>query len=119
MEFDRGGEEGIKRGIRQQVERGAEPAVKRPAWSVRGRNTADLTGDEFEAAAVKAAAECDLDLARSVPAELQDCRLIAAKPNCSRKTFGGSARVDHEIALAGGTVGRGKADAQRTGKRSP
>src|SRR5216683_1182297 len=119
MEFDRGGEEGIERGIREQVERGAEPAVRRPAWSVRGRNTADLTGDELEAAAVKAAAERELDLARPVPAELQDRGLIAGEPNCSRKTCFGAAGVDHEIAIAGGTVGRGKTDAQRAGKRSP
>src|SRR5215471_11565370 len=116
LKFDRRRDEGIERGIREQIDRGGEPAGRCPARSMRWGYAADLTGDEAEAAAVKAATERRGDVLRSVPAQLEDTRLLAGKLECGRKPCGGSAGMNDEITIARGGFRCCKLRSERAGE---
>src|SRR5882672_120127 len=117
VERDGGRQQRIEPRIRQEVERGGEPAAMRPARPMRGRDLPDLARHQPEAAAVERAAERDRDLAGAVPAHFQHRRLGAGEPDRGREPGRAPARMDHEIAIARRGVRRRKADAKGAGER--
>src|SRR5580658_4481860 len=80
---------------------------------MRWRNLADLAGEEFEAAAMKSAAERDRDVAGAIPAHLEHRRLVAGEGERCRQTARTPAGMDDEIAIVAGPIRWSKIYPQR------
>src|SRR5690242_15834145 len=106
-------EQRIEPRIGKEVERGREPAAMRPARTVRGRDLADLAGDEPEPPAVEGAAERCRHVAGAIPAHLQDGRLLARKRERGREPGRAAARMHDEVAVAWRRVRGRKSAAER------
>ena len=100
-ERDRRRDQGVERGVVQQVERGGKTAAIVPARAMRRRDLADLAGDELEAAGVEDVAERDFHFVGAVPGQFQHRRLVAGEPQRGREPGRGGAGVHHQIAVAG------------------
>ncbi len=85
----------------------------RPARPVRGRDLADLARDQPKTAAVEGLAERNRYFARTVPAQFDDGRLVAGKTQRRREPGRGGARMDDDVAIAGGIEGQREAGPQR------
>ena len=113
------GDKAIKDGIGEEREREIEPPLAAPARAPRRGDGADLRGDEAQAAGVEILAQRRGDGAIAVPAQLDDARLEAGKPQACRKARGRATRMEDEIGLALGILrsreiaAQGGSDARR------
>jgi membrane glycosyltransferase len=113
IESDRRSGQRIEPRIQQKPERSGEPALRRPAGPMRGRDTADLAGNEAQPARMEGAAEWRRDVASAVPAEFEYGRLFARQPDRGRQTGACCAGVDDKIAIAWRVGGRCEFHAER------
>ena len=103
-------------GSRGELDRGFEPLAMGERRAVRGRDLADLAGNDLQAAAVERAAERHRHRPRAVPAQLDDGRLVAGDVERGGKSLRRGAGVKDEIAIGRRRVGRGEVQAQRPGQ---
>src|SRR5262245_2065502 len=113
VEVDGRRQQGVERRIVEQRDRGGKPAPRRPARPMRRRDLADLACHKPQPPAVKRLAERRRDVARPVPAQLDDGGLLSRELERCRETGGAAARMKHEIAIVGRGVRRRKAGAER------
>src|SRR5215813_7980313 len=112
LEIDRRRQQCIERRVVEQRKRGVEPAPVRPAGAVRGRNLADLACRQPQPPAVKRLAERCRDVARSIPAQFDNGRLLPGEPQRRGQAGAAAARMKDEIALAQRIIGVREAGAE-------
>src|SRR5262245_49346941 len=94
-EFDWWRDERIERGIVEQRERRRHPLLIRPARPVGCSDLADLARDQPQAAAVERASERRGDVARAIPAQLDDRRLLAGDAQRGGEAGAAGAGMEH------------------------
>src|SRR5689334_14280269 len=104
------GEKCIEARVGKQSNRCREPAVMRPARSMRHGDPADLTRNQPQATAVERAAELNCHRCVAIPAEFEHHRFVASKRKSSAKSGRAAAGVKDHIAVVSGGFRRCKAN---------
>src|SRR6185369_245558 len=92
----------IEARVGKQSNRCREPAVVRPARSMRHGDSADLTRNQPQTAAVESTAERNCHRCVAIPAEFEHRRFVAGKRKSSTKSGRAAASVKDHIAVVSG-----------------
>src|SRR3954464_9844199 len=112
-----GRQQSVEPRMRAELDRRFQSLAMRERGPARGRHLADLARNDFQAAAVERAAERHRDGPHSIPAQLDDGRLVGGDVERRGEPLGRGAAMKNKIAVGGRSRGRGEPQTQRPRQR--